>query len=340
MNRTRTRIARPAHLRGAAFLTMAALLAIPGYCQEAENSIEGQVRVTTGGDLPSGIVVKLEVAENVVVAKQMVGTTGKFDFRNLTQKLYQVIVTADGYQPGSAQVDMQYYASRYPTIYLTPAASKTTPPHPAGNTTDLAAPKKARKEFEQGHAALEAKDFAGARNDFEKAIDTDPCYARALTELGVVLAIQEDLTAAENSFRKSIHCDGEFLEAYLQMGIVLDIEKKYAEGESILQQAMRVAPSDWQPYYRLGVVHQHAGKYKEAEEEYLKAQSLSPAVPAEVHLRLADAYLEQKEYDQADAEVQSYLRISPQGPLEQQANSLRQQIDALRKSSAAPATGP
>jgi len=340
MERTWARIAGAGHLRVAAFLTAAALLAVLGNCQLTDNSIEGQVRVTTGGDLPSGIVVRLEVAENVVVARQMVGTTGKFEFHNLTQKIYRVIVTADGYQPGSAQVDMQYYASRFPTIYLTPLASKTTPPPPAGNTTDLAAPKKARKEFELGHVALEAKDFAGARSHFERAIATDSCYARALTELGVIFTIQGELSSAENSFQRSIHCDGEFLEAYLQMGILLDIEKKYSEGESILQQALRVAPSDWQPYYRLAAIHQHAGRYKEAEEEYLKAESLSPAVPAEAHLRLADAYLQQKEYDQADAEVQTYLRVAPDGPLHEQANSLRQQIDVLRKSSAAPATGP
>lgn len=334
------RLAWTAYLSIPACLMVTALLSMPGECQQTDNSIEGQVRVTTGGDLPSGIVVKLEVAENVVVAKQMVGTTGKFEFHDLTQKLYQVIVTADGYQPGSAQVDMQYYASRFPTIYLTPVASKNAPPLPPGNITDLAAPKKARKEFDQGHAALEAKDFAGAREHFEKAIDTDPCYARALTELGVVLTIQENLAAAESSFQKSIHCDGEFLEAYLQMGILFDIEKKYAEGEAILQQSLRVAPSDWQPYYRLGALHQHAGRYKEAEQSYLKAESLSADVPAEVHVRLADAYLQQREYDQADAEIDTYLRVAPAGPLEEQAKFLRQQIDSERRSNSGPATGP
>jgi tetratricopeptide (TPR) repeat protein len=150
--------------------------------------------------------------------------------------------------------------------------------------------------------------------------------------LGVVLTLQGDLPSAETSFQKSIHCDGEFLEAYLQVGILLDVEKKYSESESILQQALRVAPSDWQPYYRLGAVHQHSGKYKEATDEYLKAESLSGAVPVEVHLRLADAYLQQKEYDQAYTEMQTYLQIAPDGPLANQTRSLLPQIDSMRKS--------
>ena len=230
-------------------------------------------------------------------------------FQDLKEQHYKIIVTAEGYQPGNAQVDMGYYASRFPTIYLTPLGAEEDSSTSFGeHVTDLAAPKKARKEYEQGHDALQAKDLASARKHFEKAIEIDPCYARALTELGVVLTLQGDLPSAESSFQKSIHCDGGFWKPIFRLGILLDMEKKYSEGESILQQSLRVAPSDWQPYYRLGAVHQHAGQYKEANEEYLKAESLSGAVPAEVHLRLADAYLQQKEYDQAYTELQTYLQ--------------------------------
>jgi len=334
-----TRTAGRVHIQIAALLCAAALVPAPGRCQR-ENSIEGQVRTGNGGELPSGIFVKLEIADNVVVAQQMVEKTGKFGFYDLREQSYQVVVTAEGYQPASAQVDMSYYASRFPTIYLTPLGPKKTPPPPPDSTTDLAAPKKARKEYEQGHEALQAKDYAGARQHFEKAIETDPCYARALTELGVVLTLQQQLSAAETSFQKSMHCDGGFLEAYLQMGILLDIEKKYPEGETVLKQALRMAPSDWQPYYRLGALHHHAGRYKEAEDEYLKAESLSTTVPAEIHLRLADVYLKQQQYDQAYIEMQSYLRIAPDGPLADQTRSLLQQVDSMRKSNSPRATVP
>jgi Flp pilus assembly protein TadD len=336
MGRRLTRIGGIARLRMVVFVGAAALLAARAGCQVANGSIEGQIRVTTGGALPSGIAVRLEEAENVVVAQQMVGPTGKFTFHDLKGAAYQVIVTAEGYQPGTAQVDMQYWASRFPTIYLTPLGAKSTPPPPPGSVTDLAAPKKARKEYEQGHAALEAKDLTGARKHFEQAIETDPCYARALTELGVVLSLQGELSSAEAPLQKSIHCDGEFLEAYLQLGILLDVEKKDSESESVLQQALRVAPSDWRPYYRLGAVHQRMGKYQEAEQDYLKAQSLSGSVPAEVHVQLGAAYLELKEYDQAYTELQTYLQIAPNGPLAGQTRSFLQQVDSMRKSNPQP----
>ena len=327
----RTRMPERAYLGMATLLMAGGFLPAAGRAQ-ANNSIQGQIRTSTGGELPSRIMVKLEVAENVAVDQQMVGTTGKFQFLNLKDQFYRITVTAEGYETATAQVDMGYYASRFPTIFLTPLGSKKTPPPPPESTTDLAAPRKARKEYDQGHEALKAKDYAGARQHFEKAIAIDPCYARALTEMGVVLTLQNELASAESSFQKSMHCDGGFLEAYLQMGILLDIEKKYPEGEAVLKDALRMAPSDWQPYYRLGAVYHHAGSYKEAQDEYLKAQSLSAAVPAEIHLRLADTYLKQEQYDQAYAEMQNYLRVAPDGPLADQTRSMLQQVDSMRKS--------
>jgi Flp pilus assembly protein TadD len=329
-------------LRIAAMLAATVLLAAnaQGQGQDSTRVIEGQVRVTNGGALPNGITVKLTVAENVVVAQQMVGTTGRFVFHDLTDKFYTVVVTADEYQTATALVDMGYDASRYPTLYLTPLGAKKTPSAPAESVTDLAAPKKARKEYEQGHDAFQAKDLAEARKHFEKAIEIDPCFARALTELGVTLTLQGDLASAETSFQKSIHCDGGFLESYLQMGILMGMEKKYAEGESVLQQALRVAPSDWQPYYRLGIIHEQWGKYKEAEQDYLKAVSLSPAVPPEVHIRLANACLQQREYESAYNEMQTYLRIAPDGPLASQTRSMLQEVDSKRKSNPEPPAGP
>ncbi len=334
------RIRGKARIKTVAMLGVAVLLAAPSNCQTSNDSIEGHVRAMTGGALPSGIMARVEVADHIVVAQQVVGTTGQFAFYGLKEEYYTVIVTADGYQPGTAQVDMHYFASRFPTIYLIPLGAKKTPPPPSQSMTDLAAPKKARKEYEMGHEALEAKDLLGAQKHLEKAIEKDPCFARALTELGVVLTLQGNLASAETSLQKAIHCDGEFLEAYIQIGILLDAEKKYSEAVSILQQGLRVVPNNWQLHYRLAAADQRLGKYQEAEGEYLKAESLSPAVPAEVHIRLADAYLQTKEYDKAYSEMQTYLQVAPDGPLAARTRSFLAHVDSMRKSNAQPAKGP
>jgi len=77
MQRISTRLQRTTHFLILPFLGAALLLTTPGDCRGSDNSIQGQVRVTNGRPLPSGITVKLEIAENVVVAQQMLGATGK-----------------------------------------------------------------------------------------------------------------------------------------------------------------------------------------------------------------------------------------------------------------------
>jgi tetratricopeptide (TPR) repeat protein len=336
MDLRRTRTPNTARLTIIAFFGVAALLAAPRGCQARDDSIEGQVRTSTGTALPNVVRVRLELAANVVVDRQLVGTSGRFAFYNLRDQNYQVIVTADGYQPATVQVDMHYLASRFPTIYLMPLGPKKTPPPPKESITDLAAPKKSRKEYEKGHEALMAKDLAGAREHLERAVAEDPCYARALTALGVVLALKKEFPAAETSFKKSIQCDGGFLEAYFQMQILLDSEKKYSESEAMLEQGLRVAPSDWQLHYRVGAEHHHLQEYQQAEEEYLKAESLSSDVPTEVHLRLADAYMQLKRYDQAYTEMQTYLRVDPNGRLASQTRSMLQRMESMRNSKVPP----
>ncbi|HEV2232627.1 MAG TPA: tetratricopeptide repeat protein [Terriglobia bacterium] len=319
-----------------AFLGLAMLLLAPSACQGSDDSIEGQIRVTTGEPLPPGVTVRLEVAEKIVVDQQLVGATGKFAFYNLKDQSYEIIVTADGFQPATSMVDMHYLASRFPTIYLIPLPPKKATPPPTESTTDLGAPKKARKEFEKGYSALSVKDLGSAQEHLEKAVNQDPCYARALTALGMVFSLKHDFPAAESSFKKSIQCDGGFLDAYIQMQTLLDSEKKYAECESIMQEGLRVAPGEWQLHYGLGIEHHHLGKYPQAAEEYLKAESLSPAVPPDIHFRLADAYLELKEYDEAYVEMQNYLQVDPNGPFAVQTRALLPSVDSMRKSKGQP----
>lgn len=329
MYRSSTRTASAAPLAIVIFLGFAIFPVVPGRAQGPENSIQGHVRTTTGGPLPSVVRVRLEVANNITVDQALVGSTGTFGFYNLKDEYYTVVVTAEGYQPATWQVDMHYLASRFPMVYLIPAGKKKKSPPPDMSTTDLAAPKKAVKEYVKGHKAFEAKDLRTARAHYEKAVAMDPCYARALTELGVVQTMQHDFHAAETSLKKSIKCDGGFLEGYLQMQILLDMEKKYAEGESTLQKGLRVAPNDWRLHYGLGIERQHLGKYQQAIDEYLKAQSLSSSVPPDVHIRLADAYLELKDYNQAYTEMQTYLKVDPNGPFANQTRSMLQRLASM-----------
>jgi tetratricopeptide (TPR) repeat protein len=179
--------------------------------------------------------------------------------------------------------------------------------------TDARAPKKARKEYEKGLRALGENNLKEAQPHFQKAVEEYPCYARAQTDLALVLSRQNEAASAETSLRKALQCDPGYLDAYAELGRLLFLQKKYSDSKAVLQDGLRRSPGSWQFYYQLGGAHYGLGEYRKAEEEYLKAESLSSAVPAEIHVKLADVYLKTSAFEKAYTEMQAYLRAEPQG---------------------------
>lgn len=311
-------------------LGLLALNVPPAQCQNTSLSIQGQVRTGDGTPIPADITVRLEQAEGVVVAQQFVGTDGKFEFTELKGDLYRLVVTAKGFQTARQDVDMHFLASRFPKIYLLPPNQKesASPSSSTVSASDLAASKKARKEYEKGHAALQSGNYEEARGHLEKAIAEDPCYARAQASLGVALGMQHLFAPAESALKKSIACDAGFLEAYIQLAILLNVENNYAENEAGIQEGLRHFPSEWQLYYQLGIAERGAGQLDKAEQAYLKAQSINPAVPPEFHVKLADVLLRQKKYQKAYAEMQAYLHTDPDGRFADETKSLMRRLES------------
>jgi tetratricopeptide (TPR) repeat protein len=301
---------------------------LSGSGQRETRSIQGRVHRADGGALPSDMNVRLEEAEGTVVAQQFVGSNGKFEFLNLTGNLYRLIVTAPGFQTVSQDVDMHYEASRFPDIYLVSVVQKRSPSSSPTSATDLAAPKKAQKEYEKGGRALGSGNPEEARNHLEKAVAEYPCYARAQTTLGIALSMTHQFSAAEAALKKAIDCDAGFLEAYLQSAILLNLEGKFADNELNLQQGLGHFPNDWQLHYQLGVASDGLKDYAKAEEEYLKAQSINPTPPAEVHVKLADVYLKRKEFEKAYGEMQTYLHLAPNGEFAEETKSLMKKMES------------
>jgi tetratricopeptide (TPR) repeat protein len=295
-------------------IVFAASAASPGLSQRLPVYIQGQVHTGDGSPLPNDITVRLERAEEVSTVQQFVGADGKFEFRDLGVGVYRLRVTAKGYKTVLQDVDTHWYAINV-DIYLVRQDTKETPGPPSRTVaiTDLAAPKKARKAYERGRAALQKGDSEGARQQLEKAVAEYPCFARALTSLGVARSMQRRFEPAESSLKKALQCDGGYLEAYLQLAILLNVERKYAENIANLQTALGHFPGEWELYAQLGAAEGGTGRYSEAEQAFAKAESLNPMLPPEFHLKVAERYVSWKQYDRARAEMRAYLAAEPNG---------------------------
>jgi Flp pilus assembly protein TadD len=293
-------------------------------------AIEGQILTIDSSPVPSDITVRLEAAEGAYMDQTMVKTDGKFTFTNLKQGLYTVVVRADGYKTATHTVDMNWLASRQARILLVPDVKVrlSSSSSPTLTSSDLSAPKTAKKEFEKGLQDLENGNFGGAQKHLEKAVAEHPCYARAHTMLGMTFSMKGQLEDSERAFNKSIECDSGFVEAYIQYAKVLNSQNKYPACVATIHKGLRRFPNEWLLHYQLGIAMDGSGDYAAGEAALLKAQSINPEVPPEFHLRLADVYLNLQKYEDAHAEMASYLRAAPRGTYSEPTRKIMRQLEA------------
>jgi Flp pilus assembly protein TadD len=300
----------------------------PVACQETV-VLSGKVVTYTGQTVPSQVMITLETDSGERAAQTPANSGGSFELPGIRKGRYHLVVTAEGFETSQQVIDLGYGASYYTVkVTLTPLKRVKENPASAPALTDDQAPKIARKEYEKGSRALAARQIPEARAHLEKAVVEFPCYARAQADFAVVLTEQREVQGAEAALRKAVQCDPGFPDAYTQLGQLLNAEGKFAESADLLQDGLRRSPGAWQFYYQLAIAHFSLKEYSQAEEEYLKVQSINPNPPAEFHVKLADVYLKESAYDKAYAQMQAYLRAEPEGRFAAKIKDIMRQMES------------
>jgi tetratricopeptide (TPR) repeat protein len=261
-------------------------------------------------------MVTLGTRDGIPLASHPTDSSGNFEFTGLDSAVYTLSVRTDGFQTYEQTLDFTDPGDTFRNVIvsLSPIDKPTAHLSTLPALTDQAAPKSARKEFQKGNRAWRENRPKEARKHLEKAVDEYPCYARAQATLAEIDLAEHKPESAEADYKRAIHCDGSYSDAFYQLARLYMTEKRPADSEAILRQALRLSPSAWLLHLQLAIAQFALGEYREASESFLTAQSLHPNMPADFHAKLADTYLKMTEYAKALAEIDTYLRLSPQGP--------------------------
>jgi tetratricopeptide (TPR) repeat protein len=272
----------------------------------------------------------LETNEGMIGGEQPANASGYFELVGLAKTYYRLTVTAPGFQLYERDVDLRSVGDKLVvSVQLSPAPqSKAVSPPASASFTDKNAPNKARKQYEKGGEALRNGNLSEAQSHLERAVTEYSCYARAQTDLAVVLALQHELGRAESALKQAVACDPDYLDAYAALGRLYHDEKRYQESVAALREGLRRAPGEWQFYYQLGSSEYELREYAKAEQAYLRAESLSSKVPAEIHVKLADVYLKQVAYQKAYTEMQAYVRAEPKGRFAPELKSVMRRMES------------
>lgn len=310
----------------------------PSFAQIGK-TLHGKVETKNGEAIGAAVQVTLQAQQGGPLMNSPVDSDGNFEFSGLGTDMYALTVKAESFQTYQQTVDLSdsFKTDYNIEIYLLPINQPKINPAGEPPLTDLAAPKNARKEFEEAKRDWQKKKLKDEQKHLEKAVTEYPCYARAQAALAELERAQKKLSNAEASYKQAIKCDGTFLHAFYGLADLYLAENKPAESETVLLQAQRTVPNDWKVRYELGATHLVMGEYPKAAQDFVAVESLHPDMPASFHVQLANTYLKTGEYGKALAQIDTYLRLSPKGRYSDNARKL---AATLRKHGVTEATKP
>ncbi len=168
--------------------------------------------------------------------------------------------------------------------------------------------------FKRGKMKSKQKEFQGAIDDFNKAVEIDPQYAEAYNaraEVYILIKTETDITptleeceTSRKDFAEAIRLKPDFLEAYYNRGKFLKLIPKNSETSLEPQKRFAEALADVQEVLRLDPKHQKA------------------------YLLRAEIFYGRQEYSKFFEDIDTLLKLNPQSS---DAYALRGGLQYLRK---------
>jgi tetratricopeptide (TPR) repeat protein len=209
-------------------------------------------------------------------------------------------------------------------------------------------PKDARKAYERGLDAKKNGNLAVAQQSFEKAVKIYPKFTNAWFQLGGILQTQNDKDAARAAYTQATKIDTNFLPPYLSLSHLAYDTQNWTELLDLTGHILALDPLNYarvkgyildldsfdyaEAYFYHAVANLNLNHIEDAEKSALKAATLDvrPRFP-QIHLLLAEIFVQKNATPRAISELQIYL---DQAPNAANADKVRARLLALQSSHA------
>jgi Tfp pilus assembly protein PilF len=140
-----------------------------------------------------------------------------------------------------------------------------------------------------GSAKMQVKEFAGARDEFAKAVALNPKLPDVHVLYAQSLQVTGDPDGALKEFKAELAVDPYNFDSNLEMGVLVREDQNYAEARKYLNRALEVRPGDLGARYQIATISLAEGKTDEARQELESIIKESPQF-TEAHVSLASVY--------------------------------------------------
>ncbi|RPI29484.1 MAG: hypothetical protein EHM61_01475 [Acidobacteria bacterium] len=313
-------------------------MAAPGLAaMQTSNIIQGTVFDANRRPIPDLWVEVLDEA-NSQLGRTRTDSVGRYSFSRLSSGIFLVRVASDGIHMAQTQ-----------RVQVSPAAGnagstienldfflKTDPKSTTGSAPLFAQdiPEPARNAYEQGVQLL-STDVDGGMTKLKEAIDAFPDYYAALARYGFELVKSGKYDPAIAPLTKAVEVNPKGQDSLYALGVAQYQLKKMPDSAQTLAKMVQTAPdSPNAPYarYYLGMALIKTGKPADAERELKKAYEQGrQQIPSDVHMALAQIYGNSKRYKEAAAELELFLKETPDARDKDKIMGLISQLKAKAK---------
>src|SRR5688572_25037684 len=131
---------------------------------------------------------------------------------------------------------------------------------------------------------IHRKSLEYARQMFNRAVETDPDYARAYAGVADTCSLlymyydarEFNLKQADYASAKALELEPELAEAHVARGLAVSLSKRFQEAEQEFETAMKLDPKLFEAAYWYGRALEAEGRFQEAVKMYERAQLLRP----------------------------------------------------------------
>jgi len=250
-----------------------------------------------------------------VVARQSVANHGRFQFYNVNNGEYDIVVEVESHEVARVHIvltsalrsDFRYDIS---LEWRTGAGvNKKAATVSAEDVYNRIQPNKGR--FEKAEEAFENKHYDDAAAIFRRIVTDDPADFQAWSELGTVYLAQKKASDAEAAYLRAIEAQPKFFRALMNLGKLRYATKNFEGSIEPLTRAIASKPTSSEANYFLGEAYLQIKKGSKAVGYLNEAIRLDPVGMADAHLRLAALYNGAGMKDKAVTEYEQFLKAKP-----------------------------
>ncbi len=148
------------------------------------------------------------------------------------------------------------------------------------NSPLLAIVKAENNFMPEGYKAADQRDYAGAIQNFEKAVNYDPMNEEARRMLGMTYLNTGQMDKAGEHLLKAIEINPESYMAHSLLGVYYLRQNKANEAVSSLKSSIQYKVNFGNSYIQLGQIYYNMGNHAESEKYFDKALDYTTPTPA------------------------------------------------------------